>query len=438
MATILPTGETQFLDGNGDPLTAGTVTFYIPGTTTPKDTWQNSGQSILNSNPVTLDAAGRAIIYGSGAYRQVVKDQFGNLIWDTETSEPNAGSVSFGGTSAGTVNAQTLSAAQFSFIDGQIISFVAGLSNTGAATMSVGGSSPIPILKNGVGGPVSLAAGDIVAGNSYFIQYSASLAAFNLLLSVAPALPSGSFLKGYLYGLTMANDTGGDPVNNIIFDAGSSGSDGTSAVLMTSAIPLTKKLNAAWVAGTGNGMLDTGSVADGTYHCYQIQRSDTGNVDFLASLSPTTPAMPTNYDRKRRIGSIIRSSGSILAFFQRGDDFVLATAVADSTTSTLSGSAVTHAVTVPSGIVVRAKVMASLVLGSTACYALVTSLSSVDAPASQINATVGGNVSGQTDVDEIDVYTNASSQIRYRGTAATVSSFNITTRGWTDTRGRLA
>lgn len=61
--------------------------FYIPNTLTPKNTWQDSGLTILNTNPVNLDAAGRAVIWGSGSYRQIVKDAVGNTIWDQVTSD---------------------------------------------------------------------------------------------------------------------------------------------------------------------------------------------------------------------------------------------------------------------------------------------------------------------------------------------------------------
>jgi len=80
MATILPLAETQFNDALGVPIAGGSVYFYMPNTTTPKDTYQDALQTITNSNPVILDSAGRAIIFGSGAYRQVVKDVNGNLI----------------------------------------------------------------------------------------------------------------------------------------------------------------------------------------------------------------------------------------------------------------------------------------------------------------------------------------------------------------------
>src|ERR1700733_15751533 len=74
VATILPPAETTFFDANGNPLSGGSVTFYIPNTTTFKTTWQDSAETIPNTNPVILDATGKALILGSGSYRQVVKD----------------------------------------------------------------------------------------------------------------------------------------------------------------------------------------------------------------------------------------------------------------------------------------------------------------------------------------------------------------------------
>lgn len=86
-ATLLPNGEQQFADGNGVPYAAGTVGMYIPNTLTPKTTWKDSGETLPNTNPIVLDAAGRAIIYGSGQYRQILKDQFGTTVWDQLTTD---------------------------------------------------------------------------------------------------------------------------------------------------------------------------------------------------------------------------------------------------------------------------------------------------------------------------------------------------------------
>lgn len=85
-AALLPNGVQQFFDNNGNPLTSGTVDTYIAGTSTHKLTWKNSTETIVNTNPIVLDGGGKAIIYGSGNYRQVVKDRNGNLIWDAVTA----------------------------------------------------------------------------------------------------------------------------------------------------------------------------------------------------------------------------------------------------------------------------------------------------------------------------------------------------------------
>lgn len=95
-ATLLPNAVQQYLDQNGNPVSAGTVDYYIPSTTTRKTTWSSSTESVgtQNPNPVLLSAGGFpqngagavAGTYGDGLYRQVVKDQDGNTIWDLVTS----------------------------------------------------------------------------------------------------------------------------------------------------------------------------------------------------------------------------------------------------------------------------------------------------------------------------------------------------------------
>lgn len=86
MPLLLQPPEVQFCDANGHPYAMGTVETYAPGTSTPKSTWQDHNGSALNTNPIVLDAAGRAIIFGDGDYRFVLKDAAGNLIYDQWTS----------------------------------------------------------------------------------------------------------------------------------------------------------------------------------------------------------------------------------------------------------------------------------------------------------------------------------------------------------------
>lgn len=89
----IPSGRTQFLDANGNPLAAGKVYFYIPATSTPKDTYQDIAGATPNTNPVTLDSAGEASIMGTGAYRQVVTDSLGNQQWDQVVQLASAASL---------------------------------------------------------------------------------------------------------------------------------------------------------------------------------------------------------------------------------------------------------------------------------------------------------------------------------------------------------
>ena len=90
-------------------------------------------------------------------------------------------------------------------------------------------------------------------------------------------------IDGYRYGCTIANNAG-DATNDIDIAAGI-WADDTGAVLLRLASGITKRLDAAWAVGSGNGGLDTGSIANTTYHLWLIMRSDTGVVDVLFSAS---------------------------------------------------------------------------------------------------------------------------------------------------------
>ena len=85
---LLPSPELQFADANGRPYAAGTLETYVPGGSTPKATWNDpaGGGGHLNTNPLILDSAGRCTLYGDGAYRLVLRDALGNLVWDAVTS----------------------------------------------------------------------------------------------------------------------------------------------------------------------------------------------------------------------------------------------------------------------------------------------------------------------------------------------------------------
>lgn len=72
-------------DASGNALGAGTVGFYMPGTTTLKNVFTAyDGTGGAASNPHTLDARGAALLFGIGAYKIVIKDVDGvtQYTWD--------------------------------------------------------------------------------------------------------------------------------------------------------------------------------------------------------------------------------------------------------------------------------------------------------------------------------------------------------------------
>ncbi|HTV71186.1 MAG TPA: collagen-like protein [Rhizobiaceae bacterium] len=250
-------------------------------------------------------------------------------------------------------------------------------------------------------------------------------------------------LKGQIFGLTLSNNTT-DATNDIDIAAGEAASTESDPVLMVLASTLTKRLDTAWAVGSGNGGRDTGSIANGTWHVWLIQRSDTGVVDALFSLSATSPTMPTNYDRKRRVGSVIRMSSALVAFKQLGDDFRLSVPAQDANAVVNPGtSAVLLALSVPGGIQVEAGITFTYAdtsaVGGTAI--LVTSPDQANtAPdfAARYGQVLGSQAqAGAT--QELRVRTDTSQQMRYRLSQSTADHFiYVVTHGWTDTRGRNA
>ena len=188
-ATLLPNGKQVFLSANGTPLSGGYVYFYIPGTSTPKDTYQDAGQTILNTNPVVLDAAGSALIYGSGAYREIVTDSASNQIWDQLTADTSLSGIAWGGTSTGSANAQAVAAAAFAQTNGSILYFRAGFTNTGATTLNVNSTGGLPVYADTPSGPQALSGTELGVGDYAGVIYDSTLGAYHLL---APTSVLGS------------------------------------------------------------------------------------------------------------------------------------------------------------------------------------------------------------------------------------------------------
>lgn len=89
-ASNLPNARKQFFDANGNPLAGGLAHFYTPGTTVAVTTYSDQTGLVPNPNPVVLDAAGSAAVYGNGIIREYVTDSLGNLISDGVTTAVTA------------------------------------------------------------------------------------------------------------------------------------------------------------------------------------------------------------------------------------------------------------------------------------------------------------------------------------------------------------
>jgi microcystin-dependent protein len=183
-ATLLPNGMQQFIDANGKPYANGKVYFYsnYPTCSVLKNTYQNEAGSVLNTNPVVLSAMGTATIFGSGAYCQVLQDSLGNTVWTKYTSDTSSASnLGWGGTSGGTANAQSVTVTSFTSTNGQSFYFIAGFTNTGAMTLAVNGGSPLSVVRDTPTGTLSLAGGEVVAGNVVGVTYTSATGVFHLI-----------------------------------------------------------------------------------------------------------------------------------------------------------------------------------------------------------------------------------------------------------------
>jgi len=273
--SILPNAMNQFIDANGAPYASGRVYFYSPGTTTPKNTWQDAGGTTLNTNPILLDAAGRAIIYGIGSYREVLQDSLGNVVWDQLTQGLNPLSFSTAGTAGGTANALTLSSSTFTLTDGQTIEFTAPATNTGPATLEVipNASTPLSITKMTLTGPAVLSGGEIVAGTQYLATYSSSANTFQLV-----SFPLfSSFPSGTTQGSLVTKGSGNYSVSPV-FDIAANGAVGDGST--DNSIVFQNVLNLAGISG-GRVHLPCGTYKFLTTQALSVPAD--ANVDFDGS-----------------------------------------------------------------------------------------------------------------------------------------------------------
>jgi hypothetical protein len=389
-------------------------------------------------------AASNTTVDGIGAAGSDSPDNIDNLVRALAASDANlVRDLGGANTVAGTADAATVALADAStptYFDGMRFSWRVGTDNaTTTPTLNVDSLGAKTIKKSIAGIESPLAIGDLQAGMTAEVVYRSAWAsaagAFELLNPYVDASP----LRGYIHGLTLSNN-GSDATNDIDIAVGECTSDASPYVRMALTSALTKRLDASWAVGTNQGGLDTGSIADTTYHIWLIQRSDTGVVDALFSTSATSPTMPTNYDRKRRIGSIRRSSGAIVTFSQVGDVFrIIPVTDMDTSTGVASGLIT---LSIPAGINVY-PILTAIIYVASGAHDIQINLGAAITGSANIaiarSLTDGGNYI-TSHIVGFAFLSNTSAQI-YRSVvigSGTLSNGIINTAGWIDTRGKDA
>jgi hypothetical protein len=265
--------------------------------------------------------------------------------------------------------------------------------------------------------------------------------------AIAPQGPAGASptMAGVwpkmLAGLTLSND-GTTPITVIDIDAGSACSDDNTTMMVLTAANFTKNCNAAWAVGSGNGALDSGSAlaASTWYHVFVIMRTDTGAVDVLISTSATSPTMPTNYSKKRRIGSIrTNASSQILAFTQVGDQFLWTSPINDQNNVGYNTAANAYTVSTPPGIKTIVQFAFFIVATANQTYFTFQSpdntLPAAGNPAGNYNAGFAASA-GVGATGELSLRTNTTPAILLAANQSSATGLYIDTKGWTDNRGK--
>ncbi|PCK80986.1 hypothetical protein [Rhizobium sophoriradicis] len=235
------------------------------------------------------------------------------------------------------------------------------------------------------------------------------------LLAKAESTAVGSFIDGLLL-----SNNAGSPNTHVDFAAGSARS-GSSFV--SSASSMTKRLNGTWAVGTGNGGLDTGSIAASTsYFAYAIRKDSDLSFDVVLSTSATiggvNATLLTGYTIVKCIGVVLTDgSSNIRQFIMYPRDFYQwATPIREATNVPISTASALMAITVPNGV--KAEARLRLMFSSSAT----TNSALVHDPAKGTLIAGGNDSGGNVGTIQVasgfavgggDVWTNTSRQVRY-------------------------
>ena len=452
----------QVTNSSNTPQSGAVLRFFNAGTSDTRTVYSNSGLTTSLGVTVTCNSAGRpasggneVLVYtGTTAYKVTAETSAAVSLWSFDNIVGAIDTSGFSATSALPETPVLTKTGDYTILTadkGSVINFNAASNATAtlpsAVTMVDGWRITIRNIHETTTVAITPVGGQTVSELSSYTLYNkndgvtlvSDAANWHIADSAQPSI--GHWFAGHLFGLTLSNN-GTDATNDIDIAIGSAASGDTVPAMMVLSTAITKRLDAVWAVGTGNGGLDTGSIANDVYHIWLIMRSDTGVVDALFSASATSPTMPTSYDKKRRIGSMIRASAAILPFRQNGDIFQLVTDIAERSDVADVAWGLITLTGIPDGIMVQPIMSASFVASSQGA-----SVSIGDArdtgQANPIDIYSSFAAVGVSDLGAGNViggfFSDTSARIHYTfEESTTVTSSVLNSRGWIDDRGRTA
>lgn len=251
---------------------------------------------------------------------------------------------------------------------------------------------------------------------------------------------------GHLWGLGLSNNAS-DATNDIDVAAGQCASldtvDADRVLLKLSAI--TKRLDATWAAGTNQGGRSSSlTLTNGTYYVLAIRVNGVDDIGFDTSQNGTNLIADHGATHVRRIGSVLRESGSLIGFIQDGDRVIIVTPTLSIDVTNPGTSAVSRTLRVPTGLNVIAEFQYAAYDPSNAnsIAAHFSDLAVPDqapsttaAPLASSKAVATSTIAG---FNRISVRVNTSGQVRSRmDNSSATSVLKIAVLGWIDTRGRV-
>lgn len=239
--------------------------------------------------------------------------------------------------------------------------------------------------------------------------------------------------RSYLSGYGLSNNAV-DSEHDIDIAAGFS-TDSANTVYLSLASAITKRIDATWASGTGNGGLSSSLTAPANntwYHVFAIVVGGSVDVGFDTSITAANLVADHSATAYRRLGAVkTDASANILAFAQVGSTFMWVDPPLDYDVASPGTSAVTATLSTPLGVVTEAIV--NLYSSSAGTY--LSPLSVNDEAVSQTAAPLGTSYdTGDNHATQARVLTNTSSQVRAR--QITNATLRIATLGYVDQRGR--